>query len=366
MKPTVITRALLTITILSAASCGADDPVSPPPPAATPLTFLYCSDRTGNFELYERTGSVDRQLTDGPTVDSWWPRLEPTLGATCLFYRSDVADRPAVGSGNNNYEFASLWSINLATQQLTELIPAGTNGWNTQGVADWSPDGTKLVMAAQSVPDGNRWHIFVTDPDGSNPTRISTRTSLYLDPSWSPDGQKIVFVAHPVGTTGADLADLEVHVMDADGTNELRLTNDSLRDHDPYYSPDGLEIAFETDVDPTFFGVGRWALRAVAPDGTGIRTIIEDAQINTLPQWSEDSSIIYFQRFVFGGAGAFRIAEVPSAGGTTSDVIYHTDGGMYDDTDISLIAEPGDSAPDAPMSPLELDRWRRSVEDKRE
>ncbi len=330
MNQTLLPALLVSMACILSACSEAEDP-EPPVPPTEELAYYYCSDRTGNFEIFLRTGDVDEQLTDDPLVDSWWPRASPD-GSTVLFYRSDVADRPAVGGANNNYDFASLWMLDVATGVLTERIPLDANGWTTQGVADWSPDGTQIVMAAQSTPDGGRWHLFITDALGANPTRISTRTSLYLDPSWSPDGTKIVCVAHPVGVTGASLNDLEVFTMDVDGTNELRLTNDSFRDHDPYYSPDGNEIAFETDIDPTFFGVGRWGLRAVSTDGATLRTIIEDMQINTLPQYSFDGTVIYFQRFVFGGPGGFRLAQI-NVDGTGLEFI--TEGGAYDDTDFA-------------------------------
>ncbi len=312
-------------------ACSETDDAESPRVSPNDLAYYYCSDRTGNFEIYLRTGDVDQQLTDDPLVDSWWPRASPD-GSTVLFYRSDVANRPAMGGANNNYDFASLWMLDVATDVLTERIPLDANGWTTQGVADWSPDGTQIVMAAQSTPDGGRWHLFITDAVGANPTRVSTRASLYLDPSWSPDGTKIVCVAHPVGVTGVSLTDLEVFTMDVDGTNEQRLTNDSFRDHDPYYSPDGNEIAFETDIDPTFFGVGRWALRAVSSDGATLRTIIEDMQINTLPQYSYDGDVIYFQRFVFGGPGGFRLAQINVDG---TGLEFLTEGGAYDDTDFA-------------------------------
>ena len=37
--------------------------------------------------------------------------------------------------------------------------------------------------------------------------------------------------------------------MDADGTNQIRLTNNPASDGRPAWSPDGLEIAFESDRD---------------------------------------------------------------------------------------------------------------------
>jgi len=107
----------------------------------------------------------------------------------------------------------------------------------------------------------NRWHLYTSDADGSNPEKITTRSSLFLDPSWSPDGTQIVYVAFPPDYNGIDLARLEVYVADSNGRNEERLTSDTLRDHDPYWSADGQTIAFETAVEPLFVGVGKWAIR---------------------------------------------------------------------------------------------------------
>lgn len=128
------------------------------------------------------------------------------------------------------------------------LLPQGSHGWSSQGVVDWSPDGTKLVMAGET----DHWNLYVTDTDGSNPLRISERDGLYLDPSWSPDGSKIVYTAIPADReiTIFDLARvftfLEVFTSDPDGSNEVRHTFDDLRDHDPYFSPNGEEISFES------------------------------------------------------------------------------------------------------------------------
>ena len=43
----------------------------------------------------------------------------------------------------------------------------------------------------------------------------------------------------------------EIYVMDADGSNPTRLTNDAKRDEDPDWSPDGTQIAFRSFRDST-------------------------------------------------------------------------------------------------------------------
>lgn len=314
-------------------ACGSP---TAPPAAGIAEELLFASDRTGVFQIYRLEEEGPVQLTDDSTYDSWWPRASPD-GSTIVLYRTAVSDRPEVGGANSNYAAASLWSMRADGSGLRELIARGSYGWEAQGVADWSPDGRRLVMAAASAAEDGRWYLFVTDAAGRNPLRVSRRSSLFLDPSWSPDGRQLVYSAFPEGYEGQDIARTEIHVSDADGGNEQRLTSDGFRDHDPYWAPDGSEIAFETDVDPEYRGVGRWALRAVRPDGTGLRTVLDDGSINTVPRWSGDSSRFYFHRLEFGSGRKFFLARVEKDG---TGLVRLTDGGAYDDTDVDPLPLP--------------------------
>lgn len=315
----------LLLPLLFAGGCSSDDP-----PAEIQADFFFCSDRSGTFEIYRSSGGTLTQLTDDSDFHAWWPRVSPS-GDTLLYYRSAVATAPP-GSGQNDYDNAALRSIDLLDGSETELIGVDAGGWQAQGVADWSPDGTRLAMAGRQASDG-RWHLFLSDPDGTNLQKITTRDSLFLDPSWSPDGSRLCYVAFPPDYSGLDLARLEVYTSLADGTDEVRLTDDNFRDNDPYWSNDGAEIAFESAVDPAFLGVGQWALRAVGPDGSGLRTILDDGNINTLPRWSHDDAWLYFQRFVFGGPTGFRLERIRRDG---SELEAVTPGGAYDDSDIDF------------------------------
>jgi len=254
--------------------------------------LIFASNRTGNLEIWlsDLDGENEVQLTTDDKYESNWPRVSPDRSKV-LFYRAPK------GAKESSYEQFSLWQLNLNDHSLQELIPQGTYGWYTQGVADWSPDGSKIVMAASK--DKERWHIYITDANGKNPQRISKRDSLYLDPSWSPDGSNIVFSAFPKDYKGADLKHLEIFISDSDGNNEQRLTFDNLRDHDPYWSPNGHAVAFETEVQPLYWLVGKWALRATDVRSGKTFEILNDGHINTLPRWSPDSSQLYFHRLRF-------------------------------------------------------------------
>jgi dipeptidyl aminopeptidase/acylaminoacyl peptidase len=64
-------------------------------------------------------------------------------------------------------------------------------------------------------------------------TAAQIPTSLSSD--WSPDGREIAFVRRMRGQR-------DIFVMNADGSNKRRVTNDSFYNSDPDWSPDGRRI----------------------------------------------------------------------------------------------------------------------------
>ncbi len=265
--------------------------------------LIFSSNRTGNLEIWlaDLNGENEVQLTTDENYESNWPRVSPDRSKV-LFYRAPK------GSKENAYDQFSLWLLNLNDQSLVELIPHGSYGWQSQGVADWSPDGANIVMAASK--DKGRWHLYMTDENGKNPKRISKRESLYLDPSWSPDGSKIVFSAFPADYKGTKLNNLEIFISDTNGNNEQRLTFDKLRDHDPYWSPDGNWIAFESEMHPLYWLLGKWALRITHVNSGETKDLLNDGHVNTLPRWSPDSEQLYFHRLRFKEDKKFNVWRI--------------------------------------------------------
>ena len=107
--------------------------------------------------------------------------------------------------------------------------------------------------------------------DGSNQVRLTHTPGDDGEPSWSPDGTRIVFVT----TTGtsADLA-----VMDADGSSLTTITH-SGHAFEPAWSPDGTKIAF------TSLRAGRGQIYSVNADGTGLRRLTNDRYDDGAPDW---------------------------------------------------------------------------------
>ena len=66
--------------------------------------------------------------------------------------------------------------------------------------------------------------------NGTNQIRLTNSSAQELDPSFSPDGSRIAFATNRDGN-------YEIYVMNSDGTNQTRLTNNTAVDVDPSWGP---------------------------------------------------------------------------------------------------------------------------------
>ncbi len=294
MKTTIKNTFLYATLILIFAACEAPEPDDITTPTIRNITvdeIYFYSRRAGIYNIYK----VDNSGVETPIIidnehHDWWVRVSPNK-QTILWYKSpkNVPENQQY----NNYKAAELWMANADGTNPRKVIDLEDYNWTEQGVADWSPDGSQIVMIAED--ESGHFQIYITDAEGKNPQRISQRNSLYADPSWSPDGSKIVYTAFPEGYIGVNFFKLEVHTMNPDGTDETRLTFDELRDHDPYWSPDGKEIAFESQ-----WSLANWAIRKVNLQTGETIDVLKDDKTQSVPRWTQNSQELYFVRFVLG------------------------------------------------------------------
>lgn len=101
------------------------------------------------------------------------------------------------------------------------------------------------------------------------------------EPFFSPDGKKIVFETTVAGFQ-------QVFIMNADGTGQTQITHDPVTHDSPSWSPDGKKIAFVFDDGK------QEAIYIMNPDGTGQERMTDERHKYIHPNWSADSSKLIF------------------------------------------------------------------------
>jgi dipeptidyl aminopeptidase/acylaminoacyl peptidase len=143
----------------------------------------------------------------------------------------------------------------------------------------FSPDGTKIAYNRRdpNSPDlsRRRLDVDVMNADGTEQTRLTNTPAVDSNPNFSPDGQKLAFDSDRDRNS-------ELYVMNPDGTGKTRLTFDPSTDEFPAFSPDSKQLVFSSDGD------GNAEIFVMNADGTGapIRlTETDSPAVNTKPDW---------------------------------------------------------------------------------
>lgn len=176
---------------------------------------------------------------------------------------------------------AAISSPPLTTTSAASVI-TGLKGSITELILkDSAPTLAETQIVFTSQRHGND-EIYVMNPDGSNPTRLTNTPWPERDPAWSPDRAKIAFVSARDGN-------LEIYVMNADGSNQTRLTHSNAEDTSPAWSPDGSKIAFVSNRDNP-----NREIYTMNPDGTGVIRLTSNNTLDSSPSWSPDGTKIAF------------------------------------------------------------------------
>lgn len=187
----------------------------------------------------------------------------PKFISTQAQLQTDLSWSPGGHQVAYDGKFQGTYQIRVTdiTGEKDRKLSDGEGGYFTDKNPEWSPDGKTILFERhnrRALANG----LLTIDPVTGKEKVLLQGVQRNLDAVWSPDGSKIAFVSD----RDNDEYELDVYVMDADGTDVAQVTDLPGQEYAPAWSPDGKALAFN-----------RWDREAEA----GAR---EDVHIVELPE----------------------------------------------------------------------------------
>ncbi len=217
--------------------------------------------------------------------------------AEVIFTASDVIEAP-------NWSADGQWLVFNAGGRLYRIAPTGgqpeqidtghLTNLNNDHVL--SPDGSAIYVSSD---DG---HLYALPFAGGVPRRVSnthvTPFHYYLH-GVSPDGATLAYVAVEERSSERQV---NVFTIPAAGGPDTRLTDLSMPNDGPEYSPDGRWIYFNSELAASRPGHAQ-IFRMNAADGSGLEQLTFDSFVNWFPHLSPDGRQVVFLSYPRGTTG---------------------------------------------------------------
>jgi len=177
-----------------------------------------------------------------------------------------------------------------------------TPGYDAEAVV--SPVGDKIAFT--SLRNGDL-DVYTMNLDGSNVRQLTHDLGYDGGPFFSPDGKKIVYRGyHP--SSPKDIAeyeellreekikpmDLQIRIMDADGSNKKQITHNDGANFAPFFHPDGERIIFASNMADTSRVPMNFDLFLIKTDGSGLERITFNETFDGFPMFSHDGKRLVF------------------------------------------------------------------------
>ena len=244
------------------------------------------------------TNRAMKMLSNGKgrtTCSYFFPNGERILYSS-TFAASDACPPPPDYSKGYVWPIYDTYTIYTAKTDGSDIRALShAPGYNAESTI--TRDGQHIVFTSTRNGDLD---IYTMDADGSHVKQLTHELGYDGGPFWSYDGKKIVYRAeHPntpeqvkdyndlLGRGLIRPGNLELWVMNAEGSNKHQVTHNGAANFGPYWLPDGKRIIFASNVDNTKDPAG-FDLYIVREDGTGLERITYYPGFDAFPMFSSD------------------------------------------------------------------------------
>ncbi|HJR44719.1 MAG TPA: hypothetical protein VJ927_03885 [Actinomycetota bacterium] len=239
--------------------------------------YLDGSHRSGIVAI-DPDGSGRRRLSRGRY--HFYPRWSPDRTHVAFVHARYGQPMPTNTTGEISRTLKVMRADGTRTTSIAEI----------SGDYDWAPGSRRLVFEL----DGDLW---IASRDGDEPTRLTQTPQHEAHPDWAPGGAEIAFTGTSVSTDpltpgiGGD-----IFAIPAGGGEVRRVTTDPGDDFRPRWSPDGTRIAFISTrghcCDEEIYGSD---LFVVGADGTDELRLSDDCTWKQSQDWSPDGSAMVYE-----------------------------------------------------------------------
>lgn len=218
-----------------------------------------------------------------------------------------VLSKIVAGGGANANSFSQVYLITPAGRRV-EVFPHRLQGFNATGLGI-SGDGKTIALSGRFVGhyaefETDQSRVWIARSHGTGMHEVTSGPGVDEMPSLSPDGRRVVFARTLHDGTKAGRK-TELFVAPTAGGEALRLTENTVEDVNPVWSPDGKTIAFgEVNAG------NRGTIETIRPDGSGLHTVTSTGREYPDPDYSPNGRNLAF------------VGEVPNAPHGYESAIY--------------------------------------------